>query len=379
MIPRDFKQILNSSLIAALVLLLSCNEPTQTGNEQKNVPANAPEKISAPAKKTDFNNFGANKATDLGKEVIRILQDKEDNYWFGTNEGVYGYDGKILIKFTTKDGLFQNQVRDIQEDESGNIWFSTGGYGVNMFDGEKITTLKIKEDAHLKNTPDNNWKTENGDLWFCAGGGAFRYARDSFNYLPFPKTGNDPKHSMHSAYEASAYGAYVTLKDRSGNIWFGTQAIGVCRYNGNSFTWFTDNGLRGPAVLALFEDRKGNLWFGNNGKGLFCYDGKTLTNITEEKGLSNPEFITTGKSGPGTLARVWSLNEDNNGNLWIGTGDAGAWSYDGKKLINYTTKDGLPNSGIETIYKDKKGDLWFGTNGDGVYTFNGRGFTKFTI
>lgn len=43
----------------------------------------------------------------------------------------------------------------------------------------------------------------------------------------------------------------------------------------------------------------------------------------------------------GTLARVWTINEDNNGNLWIGTIDACVWRYDGKNLTNYTTKDGL--------------------------------------
>ena len=156
----------------------------------------------------------------------------------------------------------------------------------------------------------------------------------------------------------------------------GTQAKGVCRYDGKSLTWFKEKGLSGPAVLGLFEDSKGNLWFGNNGAGLFRYDGKTLTNITDELGLSNPDFRLTGNPGVGTLARVYSINEDNIGHIWIGTVDAGVWEYDGSKMINYTIKDGLTSNAVNTIYKDSKGELWFGTDENGICKFNGTKFIE---
>ena len=89
--------------------------------------------------------------------------------------------------------------------------------------------------------------------------------------------------------------------------------------------------------------------------------------------------INKGTYGLWTLARVWSVNEDNNGNIWIGTYDAGVWCYDGKNLTNYTTKDRLSSNAINTIYKDKKGELWFGTDGAGVCKFNGTSFSIFII
>ena len=79
------------------------------------------------------------------------------------------------------------------------------------------------------------------------------------------------------------------------------------------------------------------------------------------------------------MARVWTITDDKQGNLWIGTIDAGVWMFDGKTLTNYTTKDGLGSDFIWTIYKDKQGNLWFGTDGAGVYTFNGKTFKKFII
>jgi ligand-binding sensor domain-containing protein len=71
------------------------------------------------------------------------------------------------------------------------------------------------------------------------------------------------------------------------------------------------------------------------------------------------------------------MNKDENGNLWIGTIDAGVWKYDGTNLTNYTTKDGLTGNAIWTIYRDKKGELWFVTDGEAICKYNGNTFTKY--
>lgn len=315
--------------------------------------------------------FNGPTISKIDKNIRSIFQDKKGNYWFGTNGvGVYRYDGKTLVQFTEKDGLSNNQVQSIQEDKFGNIWFGTGLFGVSRFDGKSFITLTNKENLQLNTNPDSDWKIEPNDLWFYAGGGVYRYNGTSIAYLPLDNSKSSP-------YNLSRYAVYSILKDKKGNLWFGTQAQGVCYYDGKTFTWFTEKGLLGPAVLGLFEDSKGNIWIGNNGAGLFRYDGKSLINFTEEKGLSNNEFRVSGKSVSGTLARIYAINEDNNGNLWIGTVDAGVWKYDGKNLINYTTKDGLTSNAVNTIYKDNNGELWFGTDADGICKFNGKTFTKF--
>lgn len=312
----------------------------------------------------------------IDKNIRSIFQDRNGNYWFGTNgAGVYRYDTKTLTQFSVKDGLADNQVIYIQEDDLGNLWFGSGTFGISEFDGTKFTTHTNK--VNITNGTDTDWKSKNNDLWFYAGGGVFRYSNTSLDYLPFVPSSSNAQ--TNAPFSLSRYGVYCILKDRKGNVWFGTQAEGVCRYDGKTLTWFKENGLAGPAVLGLFEDSKGNLWFGNNGAGLFRYDGKTLTNFTEEKGLDNAGFRASGKSGLGTLARVHSINEDNNGNIWIGTVDAGVWKYDGNNLTNYTTKDGLTSNAVNTIYKDKNGELWFGTDGNGICKFNGTRFTEFII
>jgi ligand-binding sensor domain-containing protein len=356
------------TVITCLLICLFSN----SGKAQNNNSGNNTNKPNA----TSQFNSGNETVSSIDNNIRSIFQDRKGNYWFGTNgAGVYRYDTKTITQFTVEDGLADNQIISIQEDDLGNIWFGTGVFAISKFDGTKFTTPT--NNVALTGGTETDWKSKNNDLWFYAGGGVFRYSNPSLDYLPF-----DPSSSSvqtNTPFSLSRYGVYCILKDKKGNVWFGTQAEGVCRYDGKTLTWFKEKGLAGPAVLGLFEDSKGNLWFGNNGAGLFRYDGKTLTNFTKENGLNNDDFIVSGTPALGTLARVYSINEDNTGNLWIGTVDAGVWKYDGNNLTNYTTKDGLSSNAVNTIYKDKNGALWFGTDGNGICKFNGTTFIEFTI
>src|SRR5262245_27334675 len=78
---------------------------------------------------------------ELGKSVMYVFQAKNNDYWFGSNDrGVYRYDGKSLVNFTTKDGLVSNRIRGVQEDKAGNVYFTTYE-GISKFDGQTFTTL----------------------------------------------------------------------------------------------------------------------------------------------------------------------------------------------------------------------------------------------
>ncbi len=93
------------------------------------------------------------------------------------------------------------------------------------------------------------------------------------------------------------------LQDQSGNLWFGTNGDGVCRYDGKSLDYYTiENGFGGRAVRAIVEDKEGNLWFGTSG-GVTKYDGEAFTNFTEEDGLSSND--------------VWRMYIDRAGNIWV--------------------------------------------------------------
>ena len=138
------------------------------------------------------------------------------------------------------------------------------------------------------------------------------------------------------------------LEDQSGNLWFSTWGGGVSKYDGKSFTHFTEKeGLSNNYVYSMLEDQTGNLWFGTWGGGVSKYDGKSFTHFTEKEGLSN-NFIT-------------SIVEDQSGNLWFGTDGGGANKYDGKTFTHFTEKEGLSSNIIWSILEDQSGNLWFGT------------------
>lgn len=323
--------------------------------------------LSQSTKSSAQNRIG-HPVFNLGKNIGCIYQDKNKNYWFASNgEGVFRYDGKVLTQMTIQDGLVSNLVLKIEEDINGQLWFSTRD-GVCSFDG-----LKFKNYTDSMNEmPYGKLQYKQGGLFFSLLNGLCFYDGKSFtSFAIHPETYNPEPYQINRPYSV-----YSTLVDKEGKVWFGTQERGVCRYDGDSFIYFTEHGLDKAAVRTLFQDKAGTIWAGNNGAGLFRFDGKKFANFTDEKGLANPEFLKKLKGKDGTLARTWTINEDDLGNLFIGTIDAGVWKYDGKNLTNYTTKDGLLGNSIWKIYKDNKGELWFVSNGEAIYKFDGNEFVK---
>ena len=155
------------------------------------------------------------------------------------------------------------------------------------------------------------------------------------------------------------------LEDSHGNLWFGTGGGGVSRFNGETFTHFTEKeGLSNNQVWSILEDSSGNLWFGTWGGGVSMYNGEFFTHFTEKEGLSNN--------------RVRSILEDQYGNLWFGTWGGGVSMYNGETIIHFTEKEGLSNNYVQSIMEDSRGNMWFGTRGEGVSRFNGVTFTYFT-
>jgi ligand-binding sensor domain-containing protein len=370
-----YKNFRSSTIIIfAILTMAACTE------NKKVIKIDSPTtKQSIQSVAFDFSIFKNQRSTDILENVRRIFEDSRGNFWFGTDgSGIYAYDGDVLIKLTKDDGLPDNQIQSIQEDNLGNLWLGTGSFGITKFDGKK---LEQKPSFHQiqASSLGGTWSKDPNDLWFFGTAGPVRYDGNTLTYCPFPKSIADFRPSTQSDKDLSSSAIYYSIKDRKGNMWFGTQARGVCRYDGKSFDWFTDMGLAGPAVRAIFEDRNGHMWFGNNGKGLIKYDGKTMRNITDELGLDNKEFLASEiqpkSEYPGTMARVWAINEDHQGHLWVATIDAGLWQFDGKNWKNYTTKDGLSSNTILTIHNDKKGRLWIGTTKE-LCMFNGKNFDK---
>lgn len=166
---------------------------------------------------------------------------------------------------------------------------------------------------------------------------------------------------------------YAIAQDRSGDLWFGTEA-GASRYDGETFTTYsTQNGLPHDWVVSILEDSRGRLWLGSGSYtggqqgggegGLSLLSGDSLKTYSEVDGLVD-----------GT---VTALHEDRRGHLWIGSWGRGVSRYDGRSFTVYTMDDGLPQNRITAILEDGQGDLWFGFQG-GVSRYDGERFDTYS-
>lgn len=234
-------------------------------------------------------------------EILVLFQDKNNNIWIGTNGGgVMKYDGEYLQQYTIKNGVPGNVIRAIFEDSKGNIWFAGYGSGVSKFDGHQFI----------------NYSTSNG-----------------------------LNHDW----------TFSIVEDKEGAIWVSSQnGVNKIYSEGNKerITSFTvDNGLSSPYILSMEVDFEGNIWFGTYGAGVCKYDGTSFTYLTNEDGLINNI--------------VYSIYEDNSHKIWFGT-EGGISKLTGEKLINYTTEEGLPANPTRDITEGKDSSIWIATFGGGL-------------
>jgi ligand-binding sensor domain-containing protein len=153
------------------------------------------------------------------------------------------------------------------------------------------------------------------------------------------------------------------IQDKKGSYWLASWS-GIVRFDENIFTNYTlKEGLRKFHVFSILEDQAGNLWFGTIRGGVYKYDGKSFTLFTTKEGLANDVILC--------------MLEDKAGNIWFGT-DEGVSRYNGKSFTNFSTQDGLSGN-VNSIVQDKTGKLWFGTrygvNSDVSY-YDGKSFTN---
>ncbi|UCH98022.1 MAG: hypothetical protein JSV88_14535, partial [Candidatus Aminicenantes bacterium] len=188
--------------------------------------------------------------------------------------------------------------------------------------------LDILEDRH-------------GNIWVGTLNGLNRLKQDRFGRIVFEKLLKD--HVISRLFE-----------DRENNLWIGTGESGIKRLKDSKFITPAAPGKnQGEIMYAIFEDRRGDTWIGSNGGRLYRYRKGKLIESLKVHGKSNINII--------------AFEEDSKGNLWLGTCDNGVFQRKGQTntFINFTTRDGLADNCVHSIFQDSKHNLWFSTE-DGV-------------
>lgn len=159
------------------------------------------------------------------------------------------------------------------------------------------------------------------------------------------------------------------ISDQLGFIWIATND-GLCRYDGaEKFKIFRGNdtsiknGLRSSNIYTIHEDKNQNLWVGTRLGGLSCLHQPTGTWTTYLHDKNDPTSISNNE--------VLCILEDQYGRLWFGTED-GLNLFDPIKKnftsfkVDQTNPNSLQGKAIISIMEDNKGWIWIGTWAGGL-------------
>lgn len=278
--------------------------------------------------------------------ILDIYFDKQNNTCLATlNKGVclYGNLSKTFSWLSEKEGLSNNHVRSIIQDNSGNYWFGTSGGGVCNYFGKQFTTYD-KSSGLAGNFIYSIYKDSQKRLWVGnSQKGVSTMQQGVFTNYDAKNTFVDEK-------------VKAITEDNFGKIYFGTDGKGVFVYNGIEFKSLP--AFKNRYIRAFAKDSKGNIWVATAGSGISKITPSEtdfqVQNFLESEGLLHN--------------RVTCLHVDRKDRLWFGTENYGIGLIENDQISKkvYQQKNGLVSNIIRCFAEDRNGKMYVGTAGSGI-------------
>ncbi len=277
--------------------------------------------------------FGSNLTSFDGKEFRNhqiehrvgdingsLTSDREGNLWLGTAAaGALKITAQGWITYGEADGL-GTPVGSIFENQSGDLYVSSGGWRVSQFRDPSFATIRVRLPTTVIDT---SWRTYSGVIqdrtgqwWVATREGLHRFPRvDQFEQLA----------------RVRATAVYTTR-----------------------------DGLASNDVTRLFEDSRGDIWIASFGPAR-----EVVTRWDRASGRFHRYAESDGLQ-PFTSAVAFA--EDAAGNVWIGFREGGLARYSDGRFTVLGAADGLPagNGGVNGIYRDESGRLWLAISQGGL-------------
>ncbi|MBO9595927.1 MAG: histidine kinase [Niabella sp.] len=300
----------------------------------------------------DFPSPGKHRIA--GNVIREITEDNSGNLWIGTED-------KGLIKLNGHTGQFENFIEKKMKPAiaSTNIhgllasgrylYIGTFEHGLYIMDREREQLLAhFETDGTGKGISSNYiniiYKTKAGHIIICTANGLFRYEAHTRAFLPFKGI---PQQAFYSAI----------MEDHQQHLWLGTHHEGVFYLNNRqqrvrlSLVAGGKDLLKESRILNLFEDHRQQLWICTE-NGLYCIDllRKTFRLFNTSTGL------------PGNM--VYAILEDGGHHIWAST-SMGLVRIDGATgaIKVFKKTDGLVSEQFNhrSAYKDSSGLFYFGS------------------
>jgi len=303
----------------------------------------------------------------LPARVGQISQDDRGFMWFGTQYGLYRFDGYGHVAFAADpqnrhqpSGVF---VYAIHKDRTGRLWISTD-QGVDVFDPRTGIFSRIRY-ANGSAAPlvQAFYEDAHGLMWLATTGGLYALDAD----------GNVRSHTHAAPTDPGALASTAlsfASRDRAGTLWVAGTA-GLEAVDPASGRVRARIPLAEPREIRFLEDRTGVLWIAHaSGNGLSSFDRTTHT-------LTHYRFVDD-KSSPLPRFGIFSVLEDSDGGLWLGTGGAGLLRLDAeqRRVVRYRNNPGdaqsLSGDDVSALFQDRDGDIWVALHGERLNLFSPR-------
>ena len=312
-----------------------------------------------------------------GWKILNTWQDKKNNYWFGTSEG--------LVKYNPANKKISYAGHNTENDSSITAFAAvkmTSYFFIDRNNRKWLGSWPESTGLSLKSLEPNGtvkeWSqelgralkgvyftsfgiTEASGLQWTAGGNLFAWydaALGKFQVIPTNSPGE---------YSIRFDVVHHLYEDREKNIWVATNK-GLYRFNPtNQSLQMQHNLLKGKdsaftsEVTDVLETKSGEVLVSTWGTGFFSYDRNLKP--TSSGIFSNNSGIKEGM--------VWSVTQMNNGDLWWGAQAGWVGHYNAAtKEIKRTQPAMIDRRTVRQVRKDHQENLWIGTQGGHIIKFN---------
>jgi len=277
------------------------------------------------------------------------LQAKDGYIYFGTSAGLFRFDGVSFNKIGVDPGKEKSRetISALCASHDSSLWIGTEYRGLRRIRNGQVVRYGLDE-GFFDTQVLELLESRSGHLYIGTSIGVYMF--DNEKFLPVLLKPN-----------------YITAlaEDSSGRIWIGTHhGVRIIdeHHPGDVLSLTTNDGLPTDITTSLFVDREENTWIGTV-DGLVKWSKGSLKVFTWLDGLSDHH--------------INAINEDKDGNLWVGTNIGGLDRLTGDKWTLFNKGSGLTDNQVLSIIEDREGSLWVSTS-DGLNQFKDVSITAFT-